>query len=108
MCMEDIRIGREKITKITTRTLPDATSTPLFGESRDRVHVTVSAIVGDAVVGFGDCAVELAFGISIPVGHPVYDADIETHGNSVTFPWNGSGVGGQSKVTVIEVFLKKQ
>lgn len=112
MCMEDIRIGRKKVTRITQVTLANGVLTNICGASKDRTHLSIATVNVPAAAANaaratplgGDAVGDAAYAIG--GDKPPLEFDIETHGNLVTLVWNGSGVGANVAVLVVETFLE--
>lgn len=108
MCMEDIRLGREKRTAIFVRNPSAGAAVPLVGSNSRRTHLTIMWSFGTG--SFGTSDMDVAGGNSIALTSAAFrhDFDIERHGDIVTKGWTIVGPGAGVVAIVIETFLDKQ
>jgi len=107
MCMEDIRIGRKKITAVSTKTTGAGGDAILVAASEKRVHLTVHTGGGPLAIAPSDFPTASGNGFFSVAGTlPPFDMDIETHGDIVTKEWRFSGIGGSTTVIIVETFLE--
>ena len=122
MCMEDVKLGREKGVAVTTVTLTNGGgSLPIVGPSESRTHLSIystnarmcnlapSVLTPSATVG-------IAFNTNTGAGATLQhnqsaplEIDVETHGRLVNMAWNGIATDGADAILmVVESFLEKR
>lgn len=105
MCMEDLAMGRKKVSATRQITFAAGVDAPLLTPSVDRTHFRVQS----TTAGLRFVPQPLT-----SVGTPCYfsdsimggvEFDIETHGDIVQQGWVGSGNGGSALVIITETFF---
>jgi hypothetical protein len=106
--MEDIRIGRKKISRVSAVTVANGVSTPLAQHSNNRTHIAFAVTTTQAGITpiDGDPTTNAAFHVAANIPHLSFD--IEEYGDLVTKAWEGAGVGAASLVLVTETFLEER
>lgn len=108
MCMEDVRLGRERYARLSLVTLVAATAGQvLLGADPKRVTVSISSVDG-SVIWISDKPMSAtATGYRVaPANAESADWRVEDHGDFVTnqiFAWSDAG----ATVAVVEVSLGK-
>lgn len=107
MCKEDIREGRRKYSRVTSKTFAGGATGDLVGFAEKRTHLSFGTAGTESI---GICpdglpvAGQVGFGLSFQ-GLTMIDFDVETHGDVVTKNWFAINQGvGPMIVCIIETF----
>jgi hypothetical protein len=105
--MEDIRIGRKKITTVRQVAVDNVVPTIIAAFSAARTHITFACATAGVRISPRevDGTLQGSFTIAGQAGPPL-DFDIELHGDVVTKPWQGINFAFPIEILVIETFLE--
>jgi hypothetical protein len=109
MCLEDVRLGREKRTAVTQPFLANTFDTyqVLPNESRTGIafYVANSLIFTVSPQGL---PVNPGIGIWAIPSQPPLKFTVEEHGNLVTNGWTVTAVNGNNFPVIVETFLERR
>lgn len=106
MCLEDLRMGRNKYTAVHFVTCPASTNTILCAKSNKRVHLSFGVSQNSIAAAPSSAPMTTDDGFVVSSGTKPLDIDIEVHGQVAQESWLGRGIGGSCVVIVLETFYE--
>jgi hypothetical protein len=107
MCLEDIRLGRKKISAPKTVAVAGAPGNIVIGTNEARVALIISNDSASQVL-HGPKGMDLSAtqGLALTSNHPIEVMRIEDWGNAICGEWFALSVAGPSNVSIVEVLLQ--